>query len=86
MVKTKRFLAFFLALFLIFTVRFKSGYGQVDAATAGWKHNATGWWYCYQDGSYPASKWASIGGKCIILIPRVIWRPAGSRLVENGII
>ena len=63
MVKTKRFLAFFLALFLIFSVRFKSGYGQVDAATAGWKHNATGWWYCYQDGSYPASKWASIGGK-----------------------
>ena len=29
----------------------------------GWRKNTTGWWYIYEDGSYPTSKWAQIGGK-----------------------
>ena len=35
----------------------------VMAATAGWKQNAKGWWYENADGTYPANKWQSIGGK-----------------------
>lgn len=27
---------------------------------AGWKQNHAGWWYEYEDGSYPTSKWAKI--------------------------
>lgn len=30
---------------------------------AGWKKNSTGWWYARSDGSYPASKFETIGGK-----------------------
>lgn len=27
---------------------------------AGWKRNHVGWWYEYEDGSYPTNKWAKI--------------------------
>ena len=29
----------------------------------GWRHNDTGWWYEYSDGSWPASQWEYIDGK-----------------------
>ena len=29
----------------------------------GWRHNDTGWWYEYPDGSWPASQWEYIDGK-----------------------
>lgn len=63
MAQSKRILGISLTVFLIFTICFSNTYHLVDAATAGWKKNQKGWWYCYQDGSYPANKWASIGGK-----------------------
>ena len=28
-----------------------------------WKKDSYGWWYVYEDGSYPTSKWAQIDGK-----------------------
>ncbi len=28
-----------------------------------WKHNKTGWWYSYSDGSYAKSQWRQINGK-----------------------
>ena len=37
-----------------------------STATTGsgtWKKNSVGWWYEYPNGSYPASKWAYIGGE-----------------------
>ena len=39
------------------------GREQVDEAKAGaWIKDATGWWYRYEDGTYPASEAAQIGG------------------------
>ena len=29
---------------------------------ANWVHNNTGWWWCENNGSYPANQWKSIGG------------------------
>ena len=29
----------------------------------GWQKDDKGWWYRYKDGTWPASKWAQIGGK-----------------------
>lgn len=29
----------------------------------GWVEDEKGWWYRYSDGSYPKSKWVTIGGK-----------------------
>lgn len=29
----------------------------------GWRHNDTGWWYEYSDGSWPYSQWEYIDGK-----------------------
>lgn len=37
--------------------------GTTTTVKEGWRKNSTGWWYVYEDGSYPASKWAQIGGK-----------------------
>lgn len=40
-----------------------SGVDQVDEAKAGaWVKDAVGWWYRYEDGSYPASMSAQIDG------------------------
>jgi len=40
-----------------------SGVGQSDEAKAGaWVKDATGWWYRYEDGSYPASTQLRIDG------------------------
>ena len=40
-----------------------SGVDQIDEAKAGaWVKDATGWWYRYEDGTYPASTSAQIGG------------------------
>lgn len=37
--------------------------GRFDEAMGGsWVKDATGWWYCYEDGTYPASQAAEIGG------------------------
>ena len=39
------------------------GRGQVDEAKAGaWVKDTTGWWYRYEDGTYPASTSVEIGG------------------------
>ena len=39
------------------------GLGQVDEAKAGaWVKDTTGWWYRYEDGTYPASTSVQIGG------------------------
>ena len=39
------------------------GREQVDEAKVGaWIKDATGWWYRYEDGTYPASEAAQIGG------------------------
>ena len=39
------------------------GRGQVDEAKAGaWVKDSIGWWYRYEDGTYPASQAAEIGG------------------------
>ena len=39
------------------------GRGQVDEAKAGaWVNDAVGWWYRYEDGTYPASASVEIGG------------------------
>ncbi len=61
--KSKSLFRLILSIFLIFSICITNLGSQVDAASAGWKHNSKGWWYSYQDGSYPANKWASIGGK-----------------------
>ena len=38
--------------------------GLVDEAMAGeWVKDATGWWYCYEDGTYPASTSIEIRGE-----------------------
>lgn len=39
--------------------------GSIVAApvSAGWVESGSGWWYQYDDGSYPADSWAEIGGK-----------------------
>lgn len=37
--------------------------GTTTIVKEGWRKNSTGWWYVYEDGSYPTSKWAQIGGK-----------------------
>ena len=38
--------------------------GLVDEAKAGeWVKDATGWWYCYEDGTYPASTSIEIRGE-----------------------
>ena len=40
-----------------------SGVNQIDEAKAGaWVKDAVGWWYRYEDGSYPASMSAQIDG------------------------
>ena len=40
-----------------------SGVDQIDEAKVGaWVEDATGWWYRYEDGTYPASTSAQIGG------------------------
>ena len=40
-----------------------SGVDQIDEAKVGaWVEDATGWWYRYEDGTYPASEAAQIGG------------------------
>mgnify|MGYP001683554895 CR=1 FL=1 len=40
-----------------------SGVDQIDEAKAGaWVMDATGWWYRYEDGTYPASTSVQIGG------------------------
>ncbi len=40
-----------------------SGVDQIDGAKAGaWVKDAVGWWYRYEDGSYPASTSAQIDG------------------------
>ena len=40
-----------------------SGVDQIDEAKAGsWVKDATGWWYRYEDGTYPASTSVQIGG------------------------
>ena len=40
-----------------------SGVDQIDEAKAGaWVEDATGWWYRYEDGTYPASTSVQIGG------------------------
>lgn len=40
-----------------------SGVDQIDEAKAGaWVKDAVGWWYRYEDGSYPASMSAQIDG------------------------
>lgn len=33
------------------------------AVEPGWKKNASGWWYVYEDGSYPTAQWALINNK-----------------------
>ena len=40
-----------------------SGVDQIDEAKVGaWVEDATGWWYRYEDGTYPASTSVQIGG------------------------
>lgn len=40
-----------------------SGVDQIDEAKAGaWVKDAVGWWYRYEDGTYPASTSVQIGG------------------------
>ena len=40
-----------------------SGVDQIDEAKAGsWVKDVTGWWYRYEDGTYPASTSVQIGG------------------------
>ena len=34
-----------------------------NGVIAGWKHNASGWWYQRADGTYPVSQWEKISGK-----------------------
>ena len=34
----------------------------VEAASAGWKKDTTGWWYQNSNGSYPKNKWEKING------------------------
>ena len=49
--------------FLDALVAVTSGVDQIDEAKAGaWVKDAVGWWYRYEDGSYPASMSAQIDG------------------------
>lgn len=34
-----------------------------EAATEGWQHDSTGWWWRNADGSYPVNQWKEVGGK-----------------------
>lgn len=36
--------------------------GLADTCTAGWRQNATGWWFDDGNGGYPASTWKEIDG------------------------
>ena len=36
---------------------------SIPKLKAGWKKNSTGWWYDRGDGTYPSSKFETIGGK-----------------------
>lgn len=38
-------------------------FGTAEAVTGQWKHNSTGYWYAYSDGSYAKNTWLEIGGK-----------------------
>ena len=61
MEKARKSLIALLTLFLLVTVFLIGPSSSSEAATAGWKHDSTGWWYTYSDGSYPVNKWAKIG-------------------------
>lgn len=37
--------------------------GKTTPVTPGWKKNSAGWWYVYEDGSYPKAQWALINNK-----------------------
>ena len=39
------------------------GYGSQSPSGAGWVQGAKGWWYRYQNGSYPANRWEHINGR-----------------------
>ncbi|MCR4837362.1 MAG: hypothetical protein K5897_00300 [Eubacterium sp.] len=38
-------------------------YAVFEEIHPGWRHNAKGWWYIKEDGSYASSEWMKIGGK-----------------------
>lgn len=59
MKRIKRFIAAALILMLILPMIS----GGSEAATGKWKHNKTGWWYSYSDGSYAKSQWLKYDGK-----------------------
>lgn len=37
--------------------------GEIKPAYAKWKHDSKGWWYEYDDGSYPKNEWKIINNK-----------------------
>ena len=48
-----------------------------------WMHNSTGWWYQYEDGTYPKNCWEKIGGRLYSFDANGYMRSGGWYL-ENG--
>jgi hypothetical protein len=63
MKKGRKLIAGLLTLGMLGSVCIAGNAGTAEAATAGWNHNAKGWWYTYSDGSYAKSAWVKDGGK-----------------------
>ena len=62
----KRHIRIALALMLLFgTLLLLSARGsdRVYAAEAGWRQNSKGWWYQFEDGTWPAEEWLQVDGK-----------------------
>lgn len=61
-----------------------------DDSTSGWRQDASGWWYRYADGTYPASKWENIDdqwyyfdGKGYMTVNT--WTPDGYYVGTDGV-
>ena len=50
-----------------------------------WKRNGRGWWYRYEDGSYPRESLPSSTGTCTVSMRRATCVPAGCSTVGSGI-
>ena len=57
----KRHIRILCALGLLLAALCLMSSSRASAATEGWAQNAKGWWYRFEDGTWPASEWLKVG-------------------------